>query len=276
VLPHFPVPNGEPPALIATGRVDAIEMTRDEPYRRIEYYRYLNAGYRLPLVGGTDKMDASVPVGLIRTYVFIPPGEPFSYQTWCRNLAAGRSFVTTGPLLSLAVEGCSIGDTVLLSLAGGTVAVEIHADGIFPIHRLELIQAGQVVASVEAPAGQAGPALSLKTQLKIHQHTWLAARCLGHPGPDGYDAWGRELMAHTSPVYIACGGDWSMFDPEASAYMLSMIEGSLAYLHSRPRYHPPGTASHHHGEADHLAFLQRPFLQARTAIERRRERHAGG
>jgi hypothetical protein len=276
VLPHFPVPNGEPPALIATGRVDAIEMTRDEPYRRLEYYRYLNAGYRLPLAGGTDKMDATVPVGLIRTYVFIPPGEPFSYHTWCRNLAAGRSFVTTGPLLSLAVEGCSIGDTVLLRPGGGTVAVEAHADGIFPTHRLELIQAGQVVAAVESPPGQSGSALSLKTHLKIHQHTWLAARCLGLPGTDSYDAWGRGLMAHTSPVYIACGGDWSMFDAEASSYMVTMIEGSLAYLRSRPRYHPPGAATHHHGQSDHLAFLERPFLEAREAIERRRARHAGG
>ena len=34
----------------------------------LEYYRYLNSGYRLPLVGGTDKMSSAVPVGLYRTY----------------------------------------------------------------------------------------------------------------------------------------------------------------------------------------------------------------
>jgi hypothetical protein len=28
----------------------------------LEYYRYLNSGYRLPLVGGTDKMSSAVPV----------------------------------------------------------------------------------------------------------------------------------------------------------------------------------------------------------------------
>lgn len=274
VLPHFPVPNGEPPALIATRRVDAIEMTRDEPYRRAEYYRYLNAGYRLPLAGGTDKMDAAVPVGLIRTYVFIPPDEPFTYPAWCRNLAAGRSFVTTGPMLSLTVEGCSLGDTVSL-LPGGTVAVEVHADAIFPIHRLEIIQAGQVVAGVEAPLGQGSDTLSLKTQLKIDRHTWIAARCLGDPGPASYDAWGRGMMAHTSPIYIACGPDWSMFDPEAAHYMLTMIEGSLAYLRSRPRYYPPGTVTHHHGQTDHLAYMEQPFLEAREAIERRRQGHTG-
>ena len=53
VLPHLPNPNGEPAALIATGRVDAVEMIDAEAYKHREYYRYLNCGYRLPLVGGT-------------------------------------------------------------------------------------------------------------------------------------------------------------------------------------------------------------------------------
>ena len=32
-------------------------------YGHLEYYRYLNCGYKLPLVGGTDKMSSDVPVG---------------------------------------------------------------------------------------------------------------------------------------------------------------------------------------------------------------------
>ena len=47
ILPHLPNPNGEPAALIATGRVDGVEMIRDGVYQHLEYYRYLNAGYRL-------------------------------------------------------------------------------------------------------------------------------------------------------------------------------------------------------------------------------------
>ena len=73
VIPHLPNPNGEPAALIATGRADAVEMINFSMYAHKEYYRYLNCGYRLPLVGGTDKMSSEVPVGLYRTYVRIPP-----------------------------------------------------------------------------------------------------------------------------------------------------------------------------------------------------------
>ncbi|MBA2363969.1 MAG: hypothetical protein H0V86_10605 [Chloroflexia bacterium] len=40
------------------------------------------------------------------------------------------------------------------------------------------------------------------------------------------------------------------------------------------RQHRPGTVTHHHGEQDHLAYLERPFLQAREALHRRL--HAAG
>ena len=65
VIPHFPQPNGEPAVLIATGRADAVEMIVQRPMQHAEYYRYLNGGYRVPLVGGTDKMSSDVPVGLV-------------------------------------------------------------------------------------------------------------------------------------------------------------------------------------------------------------------
>ena len=77
VIPHLPSPNGEPAALIATGRADAVEMLRHGTYMHGEYYRYLNCGYKLPLVGGTDKMSSDVPVGIYRTYVQIPKDEPY-------------------------------------------------------------------------------------------------------------------------------------------------------------------------------------------------------
>ena len=49
-------------------------------------------------------MSSDTAVGLCRTYVRIPENEPFTYESWCRNLRAGRTFMTTGPLLDLQVE----------------------------------------------------------------------------------------------------------------------------------------------------------------------------
>jgi hypothetical protein len=269
ILPHFPTPNCEPAVLIATGRVDGLEMTAHGSYPHLEYYRYLNCGYRLPLVGGTDKMTSDVPVGIYRTYVYIPPDEEFTYDNWCRNLRAGRTFQSGGPILRFTVNGRQIGDTISLPGNGGTVEVEAVAESIFPIHTLEIVQQGRVVASTEEARGALR--LHLKASLRIDRHTWLAARC-GGPGYTSiphHDGWRRGIMAHTSPIYVAVGGEYQLFDLEGAHYMLTLIEGGLSYLRRvapRPR---PGTVTHHHGEEDHEAYLERPFLEAREAIHRR-------
>jgi len=278
ILPHLPDPNGEPAAMIATGRVDAVEFIRygaktpwfRSIYNHVEYYRYLNGGYRLPLVGGTDKMSSDVPVGLYRTYVYIPPEQDFTYETWCANLAAGRTFMSGGPIISLSVDGHAIGDTIRLSGNDGTVEVEAWAESIFPIHTLEVVQQGRVVATTEDRAGTRR--LELKTRLKVDGHTWLAARVSG-PGYTNpilhHDVWRRGVMAHTSPVYVACGGDWWLFDQETAQYMLTLIDGSLSYMRELSPRDQAGTVTHHHGEEDHEAYLERPFLEAREAIHRR-------
>jgi len=269
VIPHLPAPNGEPAALIATGRADAVEMLRHDPYCHLEYYRYLNGGYRLPLVGGTDKMTSDVPVGLYRTYVYIPPDEEFTYDTWCRNLAAGRTFLSGGPLLSFMVEGAAIGDTVRLPVGGGTVEVVAEVTSIFPVHCLQVVERGRVIAEVQAPAG--ARRLHLRERVRLDGDTWLAARVAG-PGYAAVphrDAWGRGIMAHTSPIYAACGQDWALADPATAHYMLTLIEGNLAYIRDLSRQHAPGTVTHHHGEDDHLAYLERPFQEAMEALHHR-------
>ena len=278
ILPHLPNPNGEPAAMIATGRVDAVEFLRHgaEPsrfggmYNHVEYYRYLNGGYRLPLVGGTDKMSSDVAVGLYRTYVFIPQEQDFTYETWCANLAAGRTFMSGGPIISFSVDGHAIGDTVRLSGNGGTVEVEAWAESIFPIHTLQIVQQGRVVAETEDRRGVRR--LELKTRIRVDGHTWLAARVSG-PGYTNpilhHDGWRRGVMAHTSPIYVACGDDWWLFDQETAQYMLTLIDGSLTYIRELSPRDQPGTVTHHHEEADHEAYLERPFLEARAAIHQR-------
>ncbi|MDQ5853556.1 MAG: CehA/McbA family metallohydrolase, partial [Chloroflexota bacterium] len=276
ILPHFPNPNGEPAALVATGRADAVEMLQHNMYMHHEYYRYLNAGYRLPLVGGTDKMTSDVPVGIYRTYVHIPAEEPFSYENWCKNLRLGRTVLSGGPILRFTVEGASIGDTLQLPGNGGVVEVEAVAESIFPIHTLEIVQEGRVVAAAEERQGTRR--LHLKAQLPVERHTWLAARV---GGPDytqpllHHDGWSRGVMAHTSPIYVAVGEKWWMFEPETAQYMLTLLEGGRAYIRQRSRQHPPGTVTHHHGEEDHLHFLDRPFREAIEAIHRRMHERNG-
>jgi hypothetical protein len=274
IIPHIPGPNGEPAVLIATGRADALEMVAHGAYQHLEYYRYLNGGYRLPLVGGTDKMYSSVPIGICRTYAHLVEGEAFTYESWARAVRAGRTVLSCGPILSFTAGGAHIGDTLNLPGNGGTVEVEAAAESIFPIHTLQIVREGRVVASTDDPKG--ARRLQLKASLKVDRHTWLAARCAG-PGYTAlqhHDAWRRGIFAHTSPIYVSVGGEWWMFSKDTAEYMLTLVDGGLNYVRDMAPQHPPGSVTHHHGQDDHLGYLERPFREAREAI-RQRMRRAG-
>jgi hypothetical protein len=275
ILPHFPNPNGEPAVLISTGRVDAVEMIRSDPYNHIEYYRYLNTGYRLPLVGGTDKMSSQVAVGQYRTYVSIPPDEEFTYANWCRGLKRGRTFLSGGPLLEFSVDGAQIGDVVRLPSGGGTVDVGATARSILPIHSLQIVQNGQVVAQTDEPRGTRS--LELRTRLTVGENSWLCAR-VGGPNYEQiahHDVWMRGVFAHTSPIYVACGGEWQRTDAAGVQYLQTLVDGGLDYVRQIAPRHAPGSATHHHGEADHQAFLERPFREAQAALRARLNRNGG-
>jgi hypothetical protein len=269
LIPHLGITNGEQAALIATGRADAVEMLNQKTYFHQEYYRYLNGGYRLPLAGGTDKMDSGVPVGLYRTYVYIPPDEPFTFENWCRGLRDGRTFLSGGALLWLTIEGQPIGSTIRVT-GGGTVEVEARARSIFPLHCLQLVMQGEVVAETADAAGS--HELTLKTRLKVTADCWLAARCGGpgyYNGRAYHDSWQRGLMAHTSPVYITTGHEYNLFNLDTANYMLTLLDGNLSYIRQMSPLHRPEATTYPHGEADHVGYLERPFLEAQSAIHKR-------
>jgi hypothetical protein len=264
VAAHFPNPNGEPAVLVATGRADAVEMLAHSDDAMLEYYRYLNSGYRLPLVGGTDKMSSAVPVGLYRTYARLD--EEFSYEAWCRAVRSGRTFLSGGPLVTLSVDGCEPGDTVELS-GQGTVSVHAVVRSIFPLHSLEVVHNGEVVARAEASGGRQA---EINEELRIHANSWIACRAFGVA--HHLDEWGRRVFAHTSPVYVACGGDWTMTDPEGIGYIRTLVEGAREYVRHTAVRRSDQLTTHHHGEADHLAWLERPFAEALRALEERGRR----
>jgi hypothetical protein len=238
------------------------------PAFHAEYYGYLNAGYRLPLVGGTDKMSSEVPVGMYRTYAKLD-GEGFGYEAWCRAVRAGRTFVTGGPMLRFTVDGHEAGDVVRLR-GGGTVTVEATAESIFPMGTLELVRNGHVIAASEDPSGSRR--LELREDAKIDGDSWLAVRCGGlhyWDGPVHREPWERRIFAHSSPVYVSIGdGEWSRVDSEWTTAMLTQIRGGIARLRSG-RHYPEDRITHHHAQPDHQAFLERPFVEALERVRAR-------
>lgn len=82
-------------------------------------------------------------------------------------------------------------------------------------------------------------------------------------------------MAHTSPVYVQCGSEYSVWSAETAQYMMTLIDGSLTYVKNLSPQHVSGRATHHHGEVDHMAHLALPFEQAKDRLaERMRSRES--
>ena len=258
VVPHFPAPFCEVVADVALGRVDGIEVADFTPSMETssirEWYRLLGAGFRVAIVGGTDKMSAAIPLGGVRTYARLATPE-LSFEAWAEAVRAGRTFATSGPLLDLAVDGRTIGDVVTLPGNGGTVEVEAEAVSHWPITGLEVVHNGRVVAREEG--GAESRRLRLATRLQAAADGWIAARCFG-PSPAYQPPWLRwpiASAAHTSPVYLA--GTGVAAGAGDLTYLATIVEGGLAWLDTLAT---PVDASTQ-------ARLRRSFLDARRVLD---------
>ena len=60
-----------------------------------------------------------------------------------------------------------------------------------------------------------------------------------------------------------------MFDPGTAEHMLTVVKGDIDYIRETSGQYLNGNVTHHHGEHDHLAWLEHPFHQARQALESR-------
>jgi hypothetical protein len=228
VLPHFPNPRAEHAASIVSGDIDALEMTSWEnlfggidPYSLSDWYRYLNCGYLVAAVGGTDKMSANTAVGTVRTYARIPPGKPFTYEHWKEAVRSAETFVTYGPLLEFAVEGRPPGGRIAMPTGGGTVDVTWQAASVtVPISRVELVVNGEIRESAAAEPDQA----SGSWRVRLDKSSWLALLVRGR-----YPDRPEIIAAHSTPVMVDVEGSPMLAAADALT-ILEQIEGALAYI----------------------------------------------
>lgn len=191
------------PVLVALHKIDFYEVMclwSDEYKSAEEWYRVLNLGFKLPASAGTDAMtnfSRAPAIGSVRVYVH--SDSPLTYDNWLHNLAAGRTFVTNGPLLTFSVNGKEPGDEIQLPAdKPSSVHIEAEAVSIVPMETLDILQDGQVVVSIKAHDPYR---IAVNQTLAVSGSGWLAARVTGagnqHLLMDTY------VYAHTSPVYLS-------------------------------------------------------------------------
>lgn len=195
------------------------------------FYQYLNAGLRVPFSTGTDWFlyDFS------RVYARIE-GE-LTAASWLAALRSGRTFITNGPLLSIAVRtrsakdggiGASrVGPGGTIALAGPSVlVVEVTARGRAPFGSVELVQNGRVIGSAESRAMLGGYSeCAITVNVEAAEPGWLAARVAGN----GTNEYGLPLFAHTSAVYFTFRGQ-SVRIESAVRFLLGELQSARGVI----------------------------------------------
>jgi putative membrane-bound dehydrogenase-like protein len=180
--------------------IDAVELLQFGVYRGIalaDWYHILNIGYRLPCVAASD-YPACRKLGDCLTYVDLR--EKRDFGAWLKGVSEGRSFVTTGPMLLLEVDGQRPGGIIRKTGAGPhRVRVRVRAEcEVAPVQTVQIIVNGRVVREVAVPPDKArGTWLEIEQYCDLVGSSWIAARAFSHAVSGAADA-----EAHANPVYV--------------------------------------------------------------------------
>jgi putative membrane-bound dehydrogenase-like protein len=219
----------------ALGDVSAVELLQFGIYRGIAlqgWYDMLSSGWRLPATGSSDYPPCRF-LADCRTYVRLEAGNatrPPSLPDWLAGMAAGRSFVTTGPLLLLEVDGAMPG-AVLTKTGPGphrlTARVRMRCE-VTPVTDLELIINGRTVARRQIPRAESqGRWIELRHEIELGESAWIAARAHSL-APIGLP----DAEAHTNPVFVHLDGR-APFNPAALDAWAARIGKEIARHQAR-------------------------------------------
>jgi hypothetical protein len=135
--------------------------------------------------------------------VYVHQSGDFSFDRWFAGLDAGRSFVTTGPMLLVEVDG-NKSDVLLKADADQRrVHVKGAAHSAGPLDRIEIVVNGAIAKTLQ-PANHKTSAGGYETlidaEVTMPSSGWMAVRCW-EPRPGN-----RLRYAHTAPWHVAIDG----------------------------------------------------------------------
>ncbi len=190
-------------------------------YTMANYYALLNGGLPMVPTAGTANGVHPVPLGFGRVYVHLPQG--FRYEGWKAGLRAGRSFVTTGPMVFATVNGQPPGERFE---GQGQFTAEIQGEILSEqaLAFAEVMHNGRPVRTLmgrnERTATGAFRTV-FSTQVALNRSGWLALRCWEDR------AGGRVRYAHTAPWHVTLPGQPLRPQPAERAYLIERVKIEL-------------------------------------------------
>jgi hypothetical protein len=167
-------------------------------YTLQSYYALLNCGFRMRPTAGTASGVHPVPLGFGRVYVHCRRG--FTYEQWIKGLDAGRSFVTTGPMLLAKINGEVPGGKFALKPGKPrTIKLTGAVESEKSVAGVEVLVNGEVIRTIPLrgkPTTAGAFSAKFSEHLTVSGTSWVALR-VWEPRDDG-----RLRFAHTAPSWF--------------------------------------------------------------------------
>jgi hypothetical protein len=241
---------GRHPTAIADtvlGGVDFFEIGNAHLYSLELWYALMNCGYHLPPAAGTDlpnfpyRDDWQPFLGSMRMYV--KTGGRVDFAAWKRAVGQGRVTVTSGPLISLSIDGRGPGETVKLPEGGGEIRIKAELSTPRALRNFEIVQGGRVIESnvVKRRDGKV-QRWTITQRIRVDRSTWFAARGEGVPIQAMEASVGRkekwiktDAVAHTAAIRVFVGDEPIRSSSDAGA-LIKTLRVQQEYYRRNGRY----------------------------------------
>ena len=181
------------PWYITTGEIDFVELLQFSTINTLDYYDYLNLGFRIAAAAGSDVPWGST-IGEVRTFVYT--GQRFSANSWFQGLKNGHTFVSNGPALFLEADQNLPGTEIIQpkSSYANIKVLAISHPSIGKINRVAIYNNDGLL--FEDLNTQKSDSILIELGHKIDKSQWLSAVVYCDNG----------AVAHTTPVYFVVDG----------------------------------------------------------------------
>ncbi|MEM7145041.1 MAG: CehA/McbA family metallohydrolase [Verrucomicrobiota bacterium] len=230
------------------GASEFFELANTHLYELEPWYSLLNCGFILAPVAGTDLPNNPFPdttqplFGETRTYLRC--GENASFEDWRDTIRRGETFITSGPLIELKVNGTGPGGVVNVAknpttgLATVSVSVKEHARPGAKPSQLELVLDGN---PIPANDNTDGPILNVE----LADSAWIALRARGQRKNLLWAKTGilQHQIAHTAPIQIIVD-DQPITSPDTAAALIKQLESQREIYATQTKYQDEAHRDH--------------------------------
>jgi TolB protein len=246
----------------ALGTTDAVEWSDASRAGFYPLYAVWNNGLRITATGGEDSISnlhRSKLVGSVRTYVHTDD-RGLDMDAWFEGLRAGHAFVSSGPLVEMAVDGHGPGEVVTLPEGGATVEITGRVRSVTELDRILVVCNGETMNEIPVMGDRREATLSVRH--RVRQSGWCHLRAEGATA-DRFPMDVAYVQAFTNPVWIQVG-DQPIRNAAAADYALRWIDTLQALAEAWPGWRADTERAHVFAQFDEARAVYRRLASEAT------------